>query len=128
MSIWAFVLAVVSTFVLGFLWYSPFMFHKAWCRENGVPEDYQAGHPAKVFGISAIFALAAVGAYAHLVGFSDDIGASALQGAAIGAGFAATSFGINYQFAGRSLKLWLIDGGYHTVQFALYGAILAAFH
>ena len=128
MSIWLLIAVTVSTFVLGFLWYSPFMFHKAWCRENGVPEDHQPGHPAKVFGISFVFALIAAGAYLHLVGFSDDIGASALQGAAVGAGFAATSFGINYQFIGKSLKLWLIDGGYHTVQFALYGAIFAAFH
>lgn len=120
--------ATVSTFVLGFLWYSPFMFHKAWCRENGIPEDYQAGHPAKVFGISFLFAAIAAGAYAHLIGFSDDIGASALHGAAVGFAFAATSFGINYQFAGRTFKLFLIDGGYHTVQFALYGAIFAAFH
>jgi hypothetical protein len=48
--------------------------------------------------------------------------------AAVGAGIAATSFGINYQFAGRSFKLFLIDGGYHTVQFALYGAIYAGLH
>jgi hypothetical protein len=24
----------------------------------------------------------------------------------------------------RSLKLWLIDGGYHTVQFILFGLVL----
>jgi len=26
--------------------------------------------------------------------------------------------------AQRSLKLWLIDGGYHTLQFTLYGLII----
>lgn len=121
-------IAVVSTFVLGFVWYGPFMFHKAWCRENGVPEDYQSGHPGKVFGISFIFAAIAAAAYAHLAGFSDDIAASTLHGALLGFAFAATSFGINYQFAGRSFKLFLIDGGYHTVQFALYGLIFSALH
>lgn len=128
MTIWLLIAATVSTFVLGFLWYGPFMFKNAWCRENGIAEDAQPGHPGKVFGISFIFAFLAAGAYAHLVGFSDDIAASALMGAATGAGFAATCFGINYQFANRSFKLFLIDGGYHTVQFALYGAIFAAFH
>ncbi|MDX1459463.1 MAG: DUF1761 domain-containing protein [Xanthomonadales bacterium] len=128
MSIWLIRAAAVSTFVLGFLWYAPFAFLKPWLRENGLPEDFQAGHPAQVFGISFIFAVLAAGAYVHLVGFSDDVGAAALEGAAVGAGFAATSFGINYQFAGRSLKLWLIDGGYHTVQFAIFGIIFAAFH
>ena len=49
---------------------------------------------------------------------------------ALGAGFSAglcwvaSSFGINYLFAQRSLKLFLIDGGYHTIQFTLYGLIL----
>ena len=127
MSIWLIIAAAVSAFVLGGLWYGP-LFQKAWCRENGMPEDFQAGHPAKVFGTSFVFAFLAAGAYLQLVGFSDDVLAETLKGAAVGAGIAATSFGINYQFAGRSFKLFLIDGGYHTIQFALYGAIYAAFH
>jgi hypothetical protein len=47
-----------------------------------------------------------------------------VQGVAVGLGLVAASFGINYQFANRSTLLLLIDGGYHTVQFALYGLIL----
>ena len=127
MSIWLVIAAAVSTFVLGFIWYGP-LFKKAWCRENGLPEDGQPGHPAKVFGISFVFAFLAAGAYLHLLGFTDDVLKSTLTGAAAGAGIAATSFGINYQFAGRSFKLFLIDGGYHTIQFAIFGAIYSAFH
>lgn len=121
-------IATASTFVLGFLWYGPLLFHRAWCRANGVPEDHQAGHPARVFGVSFVFAAIAAAAYVHLLGFSDDILRSTALGAATGFGFAATSFGINYQFAGRSFKLFLIDGGYHTLQFALYGLIFSALH
>jgi len=47
-----------------------------------------------------------------------------LQGLAVGAGVVAASFDINYQFANRSALLLLIDGGYHSVQFAVYGLIL----
>jgi hypothetical protein len=36
----------------------------------------------------------------------------------------AASFGINYQFANWRTVLWLIDGGYHSVQFTIYGLIL----
>jgi hypothetical protein len=46
------------------------------------------------------------------------------QGLLVGAGVVAASFGINYQFANRPAILWLIDGGYHSVQFAIYGVIL----
>ena len=45
-----------------------------------------------------------------------------------GAGMVAASFGINCQFANRSLTLWLIDGGYHTVQFLLFGLVLGLWH
>jgi hypothetical protein len=44
----------------------------------------------------------------------------------VGLGYVATSFGINYQFAGRPFRLWAIDGGYHTLQFALYGLVFGA--
>ena len=37
-----------------------------------------------------------------------------------GSCFVCASFGINYQFSNRSTLLWLIDGGYHTVQFVLF--------
>ena len=36
----------------------------------------------------------------------------------------AASLGISYLFEQRPLKLWLINGGYHTLQFTLYGAII----
>ena len=49
-------------------------------------------------------------------------------GFVVGLFFVATSFGINYAFARRSLKLWMIDAGYHIVQFSLYGVILGAWH
>lgn len=128
MSYLLWLIATASTFVLGFFWYGSFMFHEAWRRENVLPEDFQGGHPARMFGVSLIFAAIAAGAYAHIVGFSDDVAASTLQGAVAGFAFAATSFGINYQFANRSFKLLMIDGGYHTVQFALYGLIYSALH
>jgi Protein of unknown function (DUF1761) len=40
----------------------------------------------------------------------------------------ASSIGITYLFARRSFKLFLIDGGYHTVQFTMIGMVLAPWH
>jgi hypothetical protein len=40
----------------------------------------------------------------------------------------AASFGIRSMFAGRSWTMWLIDGGYDTMQFVLYGLVLGAWH
>lgn len=127
MSFWLLLVVAVSAFVVGGIWYGP-LFGKAWARENGFPDGYQAGPPARVFGVSFVLTLFAAAGYLHLIGFSDDILASGLQGGAIGALIAGTSFGINYQFCGKSFKLLLIDGGYHTVQFAVIGALFAGLH
>jgi hypothetical protein len=40
----------------------------------------------------------------------------------------AASFGINYLFERRPLSLFLVNGGYHTLQFTLYGLILGLWH
>ena len=36
----------------------------------------------------------------------------------------AASYGINYLFERRPLRLWLINGGYHVLQFTAFGLIL----
>lgn len=126
MNIWAILLAAVSSFMLGGLWYSPALFGKAWNTENGgVPH---AGHPAKVFGISFAFSLIAAFVFAYWLGPAPALDTALRAGAFAGLGLVATSFGINYQFAQRSFKLWLIDGGYHAVQFLLFGLILGLWH
>jgi len=116
--------AALSSFLLGGLWYSKLMFGPAWQRAAGDSRKPGDAHPARVFGLSYLFALAAAFAYAWLMPPTASAPAAALQGLVVGAGFAATSFGINYQFANRGATLWLIDGGYHTLQFLIYGLIL----
>ena len=126
MNLWAVLLAAVSSFLLGGLWYSPAMFGRVWNAENGAAP--QSGHPAKVFGISFIFCLVAATAFASWLGSTPSLDTAVKAGVVAGFGFVAASFGINYQFAHRSFKLWLIDGGYHTVQFVLFGLVLGLWH
>ncbi|MBW3566819.1 MAG: DUF1761 domain-containing protein [Proteobacteria bacterium] len=123
-NIWAVLAAAVSAFVLGGLWYSPRVFGKVWMREAGMTEEKAVqGHPAKVFGGAFVLSLLAAGAFALFIGQIAWQEAT-LYGFMAGLFWVASSFGINYLFAQRSLKLWLIDGGYHTVQFTLYGLII----
>jgi hypothetical protein len=121
-NILAVIVAALSSFALGGLWYSTPVFGAAWRRAAGGPEIQ--GHPGKVFGLSFLFALVAAFAYALLVPPPASAVAAMTQGLVVGAGVVAASFGINYQFANRPAVLWLIDGGYHTVQFTIYGLIL----
>ena len=126
-NLWAVLAAAASAFLLGGLWYGP-LFKHAWCREAGVSPDKPNGHPARVFGGAFVLSLIAAAVFAMFLGPKPALGFAVGAGFAAGLGWVATSFGINYLFAGRSLKLWLIDGGYHTFQFALYGLILGLWH
>jgi hypothetical protein len=116
------VLAAASSFLLGGLWYSPGMFGRVWQRESGAPQ--QPGHPAKVFGISFVLSLISAYVFAMFIGPRPGLGFAAGAGFGAGLCWVAASFGINYLFASRSFKLWLVDGGYHTAQFTLYGVVL----
>jgi hypothetical protein len=123
-NILAVVVAAVSSFVLGGLWYSPMLFGKKWNRDAGM-EGKQGGHPARVFGLAFVFALVAAYAFAWLLGPDPAPRAALHQALLVGIGFVATSFGINYQFANRPITMWLIDAGYHVMQFVLYALVLA---
>ena len=121
--------AALSSFLLGGLWYSPALFGRIWNREAGMsPKQPGEGHPAKVFGLAFFFSLVAAFFFAFWVGPAPMLGDALHKGLIAGAGLVAASFGINYQFANRSLRLWLIDGGYHTVQFVLFGLIMGLWH
>ncbi len=50
----AVIAAALSTFLIGGLWYSPFMFHKAWAAANGLTEADLEGGEGRIFGIAYI--------------------------------------------------------------------------
>jgi hypothetical protein len=120
----AVLVAALSSFMLGGLWYSNALFGAAWNRAAAATKQPGEGHPAKVFGVSFVFALVAALAYAVLVPAPANAMMAAGQGLLAGVGLVAASFGINYQFANRPAVLWLIDGGYHTLQFLIYGLVI----
>ena len=63
--------------------------------------------------------------FANFLGPRPNVAFGAGVGASAGLLWVAGSFGINYLFERKSLKLFLINGGYHTLQFAIIGLVLA---
>ena len=124
----AIIVAALGSFLLGGPWYSKWLFGGAWVREAHGNQPPGAGHPAKVFGLSFAFSLIAATTFASWLGPDPALPHALERGLMAGAGFVAASFGINYQFANRSTLLWLIDGGYHTAQFLLFGLVLGSWH
>lgn len=117
--------AALSAFALGGLWYGP-LFKKAWCGEAGIDPDSSPAHPARVFGAAFVCSLLAALVFEVFLPPGTSAADGFAVGFVVGLFFVSMSFGINYAFAQRSLKLWMIDSGYHVLQFALYGLILGA--
>jgi len=118
--------AALASFLLGGLWYSPVLFGKAWQRETGLTDErLKQSNMAQIFGLSFILALLAAWNFANFLGPRPSVVFGTAVGASAGLLWVAGSFGINYLFERKSLKLFLINGGYHTVQFAIIGLVLA---
>lgn len=125
----AVVAAAIATFLLGGLWYSPALLARIWQREAGLSDDtLKAANPAVTFGGSFVLSLIAAAVFAMFLGPDPGLGFAVGAGVAAGLGWVATSFGINYLFERKSLPLFLINGGFHTLQFTLFGLILGLWH
>lgn len=120
--------AAVSTFLLGGLWYAPPVFGNAWMRESGFTKESLArmGGTARIFGGSFVLALIMAFNLAAFIGPKASLSFGLFAGAAAGFGWVATAYGVTYLFEHRSLKLFLINAGYHAVSFTMMGAILGA--
>jgi Protein of unknown function (DUF1761) len=127
-NVWAVLGAGVSAFLLGGFWYSPVLFGAAWQRAAGLPAEHRPGDPVLVFGGSAVLSIIAAFVFALFLGPSPSLKLAVGAGAAAGLCWVTASFGINYLFEHRKLALFLINGGYHTLQFTLYGLVLGLWH
>lgn len=128
----AILVAAISTMILGFLWYSPLLFAKAWTREMGydpndkskMEEMRKSAGPAYagsfVASLFSAFTLALVlhGMRAESVHFG------MMASFHIWLGFVATVQFTGALFAKQSMKLFSINTGYQLVCYLVMGAIL----
>lgn len=120
--------AAAATFVLGGLWYGP-LFGKAWQRRVGLSdEQLKSANMARTFGVSFVLSFVAAWVFAMFLGPEPAPAFAIGVGAMAGLCWVGASFGINDLFEQRSLGLWAINAGYHTVAFTLYGAVFGLWH
>jgi uncharacterized protein DUF1761 len=128
-NIWAVLAAGLSSMVLGGLWYSPMLFAKAWMRESGVSEEKaRSANMAVVMGTAFVLATIGAAVFAMFLGPKPAPAFATAAGLSAGLCWVAGSFGINYLFEHRSLRLFVINGGYHTLQYTLIGLVLGLWH
>ncbi|MFN2565055.1 MAG: DUF1761 domain-containing protein [Gemmatimonadaceae bacterium] len=118
-NLWAVLVAIIASSVLGALWYSPILFLRPWARAAG-REPVQG---PSVYAVALLTAIAAAVAFGWWAGPEPSMGEAMLDGLVVGVFFAAAGLGLHYTFAGRDLKLWLIDGGFQVARFVLLGVV-----
>ena len=123
----AVVIGTFATMAFGFLWYAPWVFGRKWQKHTGMTNDkMNRGSVIMKFGpaILLMFAMGLVLAAYLPVALNWEQGA--FGGLLMGAGVGATSIGMHYLFAKRSVHLFLIDAGYVVISMTIFGAIIAA--
>ena len=124
----AVVAAAAAAFVLGGLWYSA-LFAKPWQAAAGLSdEQVRGGNKPLMFAAAFVLALITSAVFAMFLGQKATLGFGAAAGFAAGLAWVTTSLGVIYIFERRPLRLFLINGGYQTLQFTVMGAILGAWH
>lgn len=123
----AILVAAVSAFVLGGLWYSPLMFVKRWMKETGITEENtKQTNMIKVFGFAFLLSLIASFFLAMFLGPKAGAGFGALAGFMAGFGWVFTYMGISYLFESRTLAHFLINAMYSIVSLTIMGLIIGA--
>lgn len=115
----------VMSLVLGGIWYSPMLFGGAWQRAAGLSDEQaKSGNMTLIFGGAFVLSLIAAYVFAMFIGTQMPLAGAVGAGFSAGLCWVAASYGISYLFERRPLSLWLINGGYHTLQFTLFGLII----
>jgi hypothetical protein len=132
---WAVLVAGISAFVLGGIWYSPALFGKAWMSENKMTtDDVKKGNQSKIFGWAFVLSLlmaANLGMY--LADSPATCPADCAQRTDVTWGLTAGFLSGLWPFCGlaivalfehKSARYIFINGGYLLVALSLMGAII----
>ena len=121
------IVATVSAFIIGALWYSPVLFGKTWQKELGLSDEkIRNANMAVIFGTSFVLEFIAAFVLEMFIGSEANVATGIIAGALVGIAWVATAIGTNYLFARKSFRLFLIDSGYFVVFFIVMGGILGA--
>ncbi|MBN2634503.1 MAG: DUF1761 domain-containing protein [Bacteroidales bacterium] len=121
----ALVVAALSAFGLGGLWYSPVLFVKIWMKETGITEESaKSANMAKIFGLSFLLAMLASILLGLFLGHDAGGGVGALSGFLIGLGTIFTFLGITYLFERKTLAHFLVNSSYGVAALTLMGFII----
>ena len=119
------IVATLAAFGIGGLWYSPLLFAKVWQKELNLSDDsIKNANMGMIFGMAFILNFIAAIVLDMFIGKDATLISGMLKGLLVSIAWITTALGINYLFARKSFKLFLIDSGYFVTFFIVMGAIL----
>ncbi len=131
----AVLVAGISSFVVGGIWYSPGLFGKAWMKDNGFTEDdVKKGNRGMIFGWTFIFSLLMAANLGMLLtdtppectgncAHKTDLASGIFYGFLTGI-WTFCAIAIHSLFEQKPWRLILINGFYSIVSLVLMGAII----
>ena len=125
-NILAVVVSAVAAMVAAFIWYSPPLFEKAWLEEIGRSREQVEGDSPLKYLVAFIGSILMAYILARLL---DIVGGPSLElgilmAVVVWVAFVAATSATNFAFAGRPVRLWLIENGSHLLTLLVMGAIL----
>jgi hypothetical protein len=120
----AVIVAGLSAFLVGGIWYSPLLFANAWIADNKFNTDeLKASSKIRTFGGSAIFSIIMAINLGLFLSQSTTVSWGAIAGFAAGI-WTFSAIAIQGLFELKSWRLIFINGGYSIVSLTLMGAII----
>jgi len=119
------IVAALTAFAIGGLWYSPILFGNIWAKELKISEEeIKKANMPMIFGTTFILNIISAFVLDMFIGQNATLLSGLMYGLIVAIAWVATSIGINYLFSRKTLKLFFIDAGYFLVFFPIMGAIL----
>src|SRR6185503_14198588 len=130
----AVLVAGISSFVVGGIWYSPGLFGKAWMKDNNFTEEtIKKGNKGKIFGFTLIFSLVMAANLAMFLADKPNCPADCVPKVDLSWGATAgllagiwtfCAIAIHSLFELKPWRVILINGFYSLVSLVLMGAII----
>ncbi len=126
----AVIVAALLYYAGGALWYSPVLFGKRWMGLVGLTEEkmkesqkdaWKSYVTALVAALFISYGIARIENYMNVITFAGGLHTGFWAWLC----FVVTTMATNNAFAGRPIKLLLIDSGYHLYGFLVMGVVLA---
>jgi hypothetical protein len=119
------IVVTILSFPLGALWHSKLLFGEAWKKDVAFDTTRKV-NILKLFGLSALLHFVAVAGLDLVIGSNSCMMHGLTIGLVISVFWVSTGIAVSYLFAGRTIRLILIDAGYYIVFLSLAGLILGA--